>query len=216
MNPATFWNNIYKKQPHIWGNTPTALVEFLTERLAQGQSVLDLGCGTGRDCLYLGHAGIYTVGVDLSNEAIRNAMQRSKEEGITTANYICGDYTSFLSDCTSQKFDAVLAINSLNHACEHISMVLNHVQRVLRSKGYLCLSLFASDDEEWIHHQQIGQRAYAGPFGQIQLYTAHEVKQNLYDFNILRFWSVSYVDNPHPGSPYTHRNSFWRVIAQLK
>jgi len=55
-------------------------------RLAEANSVrgrvLDVGCGTGENALYLASRGFDVTGVDISPEAIRRATAKSAERGI--------------------------------------------------------------------------------------------------------------------------------------
>ncbi|CAH2715965.1 2-phytyl-1,4-beta-naphthoquinone methyltransferase, chloroplastic [Neobacillus rhizosphaerae] len=42
---------------------------------------LDVGCGAGREAIFLAQHGLNMIGVDLSAEALRSAAERAKEAG---------------------------------------------------------------------------------------------------------------------------------------
>jgi SAM-dependent methyltransferase len=68
---AAHWDGLYRAGGEIWGGTPSELVAVAVERLrtrgpaAANLTLLDLGCGYGRDAVALWHAlGLAIVGVD--------------------------------------------------------------------------------------------------------------------------------------------------------
>jgi ubiquinone/menaquinone biosynthesis C-methylase UbiE len=84
--------------------------------LAQGESVLDVGCGSGSTSLEVGRRtgpGGSVLGVDVSPAMIGRARQRAAEEGLVHVRFEQGDaQTHPLSD---GRFDAVLSRFGLQH-----------------------------------------------------------------------------------------------------
>ena len=72
----------YMDEPFVGGTVGE--VDFLVEhlRLAAGQRILDLGCGTGRHALELARRGCHVTGVDLSDGMLAQARQRAQAEGL--------------------------------------------------------------------------------------------------------------------------------------
>ena len=62
-----------------------------------GQLVLDIGCGTGEDALFLAQQGVHVTATDVSAKMIERAMEKSKgyEELIT---FTRGDAAELISD----------------------------------------------------------------------------------------------------------------------
>ncbi|MGP4078501.1 class I SAM-dependent methyltransferase [Pseudalkalibacillus sp. R45] len=54
-----------------------ATINFPVETVA-----LDIGCGAGREAVFLAQQGLNTIGVDLSAEALKIAAERAKEAGV--------------------------------------------------------------------------------------------------------------------------------------
>ena len=61
------------------------------QRLPVGKA-LDLGCGTGTNCIYLAQHGWDAIGVDFVPRAIRSAGQKASSAGVSP-RFIVGDVT---------------------------------------------------------------------------------------------------------------------------
>lgn len=80
-DPAGSWNARYLRSRSLFGGEPN---QFVTAELA-GLSpckVLDLGCGQGRNSLWLASQGHEVTGLDVSDVAIGQARERAAEAGL--------------------------------------------------------------------------------------------------------------------------------------
>ena len=82
--PWSPWGHEYVKTPgrFIWGTQPSALAREAAELTAERGRVLDLGCGEGRDSVYLAECGHDVVGVDLSLDGLRKAQGLAGDRGV--------------------------------------------------------------------------------------------------------------------------------------
>lgn len=71
---------------------------------AEYPDLLDLGCGRGRHSLTLAGLGYNVTGIDLSEEAIRVALDKAEMRGIRRAKFMVRD----MRDPLPQTFDAVV------------------------------------------------------------------------------------------------------------
>jgi 2-polyprenyl-3-methyl-5-hydroxy-6-metoxy-1,4-benzoquinol methylase len=53
--------------------------------------VLDLGCGTGANTVFLAESGLDVLGLDASPVAIERARARAAEQQVTTAQFVVAD-----------------------------------------------------------------------------------------------------------------------------
>ncbi|WP_164491814.1 class I SAM-dependent methyltransferase [Staphylospora marina] len=93
-----FWDRAYREGLHgYWDNgrptTELAAVMAYKGKARPGQTALDIGCGTGRETVFLAGMGYRAIGVDLSPTALKLAGQRVKETGIQ-AEFLQADVTS--------------------------------------------------------------------------------------------------------------------------
>ena len=75
---------VYRARVPAWdiGRAQPALVRLAEDGRIQG-TVLDVGCGTGANCLYLASRGLDVVGVDSAPTAIATARQKADDRGLT-------------------------------------------------------------------------------------------------------------------------------------
>lgn len=126
-------------------------------RAAGAASVLEIGCGTGRDAAALAGAGIAYVGLDLSAgpaSVVRAAGHR----------VVVGSATHL--PLTDGSVDAVWSASTLMHLpADGLRMALDEVARVVRPGGLLALGVWGHDvDGEWTdpHGRYFRQRTVDG------------------------------------------------------
>ena len=108
--------------------------------LANGLSVLDLGCGTGKHtiplCQLVGSEGRVTA-FDISEQALAALSTRVKEAGVETQiTIIKGDFDDVDTYLHGESFDRVLSSYALYYA-KHPSKVLRFVHSALKPGGLL-------------------------------------------------------------------------------
>ena len=107
-----------------------------------GDTVLDLGCGTGLTGVYLGGVGGTLVGVDLS----AGMIERARRHGIYT-HLRQGDLREELRETAADSYDCVIA-NDVFIYVGDISEVIPSTFRVLRPGGALIFSCETAMDAE--------------------------------------------------------------------
>jgi 2-polyprenyl-3-methyl-5-hydroxy-6-metoxy-1,4-benzoquinol methylase len=110
-----FWRFAFELSGEIYGkdfhNYAKALNEdFLKSKIAENNTVIDIGCGVGRWCRIAAKYAKNVVGIDYDASLISIARQETKEKNV---EYIVGDVTK---DLDGRKFDLAL----LTHVIEHI------------------------------------------------------------------------------------------------
>ncbi len=69
-NILTFWDSYYKAKSDTFPNSDFSA--YCLSSLEKGSSLIDIGCGDGRDSLFFSKNHIYTTGIDFSSEAIKH------------------------------------------------------------------------------------------------------------------------------------------------
>ncbi len=84
-----YWNSYYaKKLTEV--QSPSDFARTVISYLEPGKSLIDLGCGNGRDSIYFLNHHLNVTGIDVSEEAISQLNQLKLENG----NFVCDDFVS--------------------------------------------------------------------------------------------------------------------------
>ncbi len=100
-----FFNSAYKGIPP-WdiGRPQKELIRLEEDGEISGR-VLDVGCGTGENALYLAHLGFEVWGIDSAPLAINKAKEKAKKRGISV-NFLVGDALKL--QLLQNKFDTII------------------------------------------------------------------------------------------------------------
>ncbi len=74
--------------------------------LTGDQIVYDLYCGTGTIGLFCSHAGRAVYGIELNDEAIRNARRNATQNQIDNIHFLCGDVGKVLGQSFESTFES--------------------------------------------------------------------------------------------------------------
>ena len=114
---------------------------FYRERISTSDTVLELGCGSGRLCRQLAATGADITGIDLSLSMLRRARLQARHN----ISYLCMDMTAL---GLVRQFDIVIIpYHTLNLLLteERIKKCLAQIRTVLKQVGRLLLQLFIPD-----------------------------------------------------------------------
>lgn len=79
-----YWETFYKKGRLV--TTPSDFARWLVgNHIFEKDSVLELGCGNGRDAVFFGCYGCSVIGVDQSSAAVRVATKNARLSGLHEA-----------------------------------------------------------------------------------------------------------------------------------
>jgi SAM-dependent methyltransferase len=152
---ATFWDAEYKNPSHLkLSINPSEDLEKFTrwlvredriDLLSSGSLVLDVGCGNGRNLIFLAKEfGVTGTGYDIAKAAIAQAMAASRGLPISyTARSIAGPIN--LPDA-SQDIVLDMMTSHFLTATERTGL-RDEIHRVLKPGGYVFMKTFLKDDD---------------------------------------------------------------------
>lgn len=118
--------------------------------LSKDSRVLDLGCGNGRNSIYLAKEGMRVIGIDFSYGLLKIAKNKTEWKEVSdSVELLQGDITSLpLED---ESVDAVLYIATIHHLPtpqERLESLLE-VRRCLKPGGRALVSAWAQEQEKF-------------------------------------------------------------------
>ena len=147
-----FWDKVYSDNGNVWGTNPSELacvaVTYLRAYKPDNQpmSIVDIGCGYGRDTLYLANVLQCTVlGIDRSAKAIEIASSILTNVNQETVIFRQCDFC----DLEYEKYDIVFT-SHLYHLLngDERKKLRRTINRLLKPKGLLFLSTLSVNDPE--------------------------------------------------------------------
>ena len=152
----------------------THVVEW-AETLPPGGAILDLGCGIGRHCLYLGGRGFQMAGLDVSPSAIEQTTTACAERGFPFEGRVSEMTTIPWADAT---FDGLFSTATIHHGLRaEVDRAAAEVRRVLKPGGSFLVDLIATARLEY---QEQKERAAQGIVREVEPNTFVD-ENNLYD-----------------------------------
>ena len=151
------YEQVYRGQRHALGEPTRAFVDFFAGYDKQHTDVLDVGCGQGRNALFIARLGHHVVGVDLSATGIAHLLEDASDEGLNIDGVVAdlhdyvptGDFDVVVIDRTLHILDAETRLTVLARVCT-----------ATRDSGYVLIAdekrnlpafreWFMADDSQW-------------------------------------------------------------------
>ena len=150
------WEGVYQRDGHVFTEIHATIPEFagLLEKHGQtGARILDIGCGNGRNLIYLAGQGYHTTGLDSAPTALRLSREWLQRGGLR-ANLLLSDmrYPFPLGD---ESYDALLSTQVVHHAVlETVLFTISEIARVVRPGGYILITVpvfkeTSESEEKW-------------------------------------------------------------------
>lgn len=134
------YQEVYKNDADLWeSDQPNQSLQALLQTrpdLLTGKLV-DLGCGEGRDTLYLAARGADVLGVDISRAALDKGRARAAQAGLHNVRFVEADVI-YLRNLEDGSFDTALNMGCL-HMLTEVEHRAGHIRRVfdiLKPGGY--------------------------------------------------------------------------------
>lgn len=201
------YNQIYKNNENVWGSKPNELLQKIYGLVDVGLEFLDLGCGQGRDALFMLQNGFKVTAVDNSKEGIKKIREfvRTNNYPLSNINLFCEDIRTF--DIEEDKYAVINAYNSLQFLPKKDALELIHkIKNAIKNKGYITISGFTVEDALY---QKTSNDNHC-------FFEPQELKKIFSDFGIILYEEKTITDKGHQGKPEPHTHSVVKIIARKK
>lgn len=144
---GAFWNSFYedrnKKIPFFVDAPDENLVNYIERGWIKPGRVLELGCGPGRNAIFLAQQGFEVDAVDLSNEGLEWARERAAEKDVHV-NFMQGSI--FKVELPIHKYDVIYDSGCFHHIPPHRRVSYLHLlNSCLTDGGHFAITCFDAE-----------------------------------------------------------------------
>lgn len=123
---------------------PTPIVENMIHKynISKNTKVLEIGCGEGRDAIYLHNNGYNVYGTDISQEAVNYCIAKSGYKNFFQLDAVNGS--------TNEKFDYIYAIAVIHMLVldDDRKKFLQFIKKHINNNGYALICSMGDGNEE--------------------------------------------------------------------
>lgn len=150
-----YWNEYYKK--NIAPSEPSNFAKDILKYLESGKKLIELGCGNGRDAIFLSNNKIDVVAIDQCESSINNLKSSVSSDNI---EFVADDFieTKLLE---RESFDYVYSRFTLHSISEEQeNKLINRVYEALKKDGLLLIEVRSVKDEIFGLGEEIARNTY--------------------------------------------------------
>lgn len=211
------WEEFYSALSELpaWLKKPVPFIVEATSllRKCEANVILDIGCGLGRNSVYLAKEGFNVVGIDTAKSAIKKAQAWLKMEGIQNASVVRASMTAI--PFRSHAFHAVISVSVIHHALKAaIQTTTKEIRTILKNDGVFIANLLSRDDCRY----GLGNRVENGTFLVLENFEGREFPEIHHFFSkaeiltlLMDFARISLEPIQTGKGKRVHK--YWKVIA---
>ncbi|MDA8336901.1 MAG: methyltransferase domain-containing protein [Peptococcaceae bacterium] len=139
----------------------------------RGQTILDVGCGTGNYALELAARGLAVTGVDVSPAMLELAREKARARSVAVSFHAANALKLPFAD---HSFEAVLSVTALEFVAEPAAALIE-AYRVLKPGGRLVVGVIGRESAWGCYYAERARTRPDSVFRQAHLYTALELGQ---------------------------------------
>ncbi|MCZ7382954.1 MAG: class I SAM-dependent methyltransferase [Candidatus Methanoperedens sp.] len=216
---SLFWDKEYESNMRIWGDRPSELaliaVKYLQNHRLNDKflSILDIGCGYGRDCLYLAkHLNCCVLGIDTSQKALEILAKSLVGPCVKAVQFRCCNFM----DMDNCKYDIVFASNlyQILHRKQREEL-RKKITNLLKPQGLLFLNNLSVNDPEEYGKGELCPDEPNSFKGEKYLHfcTREELEEDFRFLTIQELYEHKYDEPRVQGK--THHHISWILIGEL-
>ena len=150
-----YWDSFYNKKNIL--SKPSNFAIYTLKYLKNYQNIIfDIGCGNGRDTAFFNKKNIKIIGLDISNEVIKQNKKKNKKKKL---KFIRTNFCKYFHKKIKDKFSIYsrFTMHTINHKEEEIFFQSIFKQPNLE---YLFIETRTTDDELFGVGKKIGKNEY--------------------------------------------------------
>lgn len=182
------WDRKHRAGDHeSMRHIPSPLSKLSEPRFSKYSKILELGCGVGRDAVFLAKKGHEVIATDSSEIVIRQDIEHFPDSSVEFSVLDMQEPLPFVPD----SFDVVYANLSL-HYYSHIKTreIVKEITKVLKIAGLLAFACKSVDDFHHGNGEEVEENVFVAENGHVRhLFSIPYAKELLEDL-----FKIEYID----------------------
>jgi len=212
------WKKEYKKNNYYWGLEPAKILKKYSRVALKKGTALDIGCGEGRNSVFLAKNGFTVDAVDKEKSGINKLEKLIVGNNINNINVFPIDILKFKFN---KKYDLILAYHSLDFLkLSEIKKLIKKIKKSVNSNGLIIMSVFSVKDLLYIKAVKILKKKEIEKntfyFPKLKTYrhffTKEEIKELFKGWEIIHLQQREICDEH--GSAEKHKHNIIEFIAK--
>ena len=140
-NDRTQYEKLYQSEEYYWGTEGADFLDRLTaiKPPRRGMQVLDIGCGEGKDAVYMAAKGYAVTAFDLTENGIRKTLLLARDRGVDIKAYV-DDINTFETD---DQFDIIYSSGTIQYLFEENKKpFFDKLERITKKNGIVFFNVF--------------------------------------------------------------------------
>lgn len=211
MSYQTGWLDAYAEsndKEFLWKEEP---IEFLPKYVSYFKDrgvrhVLDVGCGEGRNSLFLLRNAFQVTGIDLSPLATAKALHKVRQHDLVNYVFLNIDIEEYPWVFPSGQFDALVCLDVFGQILK-IDNLVDNFHRALKDGGYVLLNLYSPQDDAFGIGERVAEKTFLYKKTLWRFFDREDIVGIFNKFEIISIAPMSWDDPPHPGyrdDPHSH------------
>ena len=193
---SKIWDNVYSNDSAFFGEEPSDFAQkcYSFFKRYDVKSLLELGCGQGRDTIFFASNGFDVHAIDASKVAIENINQKIRQKNISLDLRHFKVRQSLPYD--NSYFDAVYShmFYNMRFTDEELGFLFKESNRVLKNNGLLYFSVRNDKDVSYNKGKKIDNYVYEINGFQIRFFTTRQIQLFLENYFEIKNIEESYEE----------------------
>jgi tellurite methyltransferase len=210
MNQIEVWDDSWSKIiDHNLSETPFAKIVFERIKERDYKTLLDVGCGDGKDSIYFAKNGFEVTATDFSKVGISTLSEANEKENLGIS-VIVKDTRKISFE---EKFDVIYANLSLHYFIDKETReIISKLSNMLKEGGVFCIKCKSIEDSQFGQGEVVEENMFLINGKQIHLFSEEYLRDLLKDFDIIHL--KSYTEMHVRMSGNNDKSGFIEVIAE--
>lgn len=141
MSIRTNYEKWYEGDDYYWGVEPGSFLDDLIRLCppSADKKVLDIGCGEGKDAVYMAQKGYSVTAFDLTENGIRKTVKLAEDRGVKVTAYV-DDINTFTND---GQYDIIYSTGTVQYLFdENKKEFFEKLEKMTKPGGIVFINVF--------------------------------------------------------------------------